>query len=120
MTAKELTIERHPRTDPNVVVYRLHGVLAHQHEAYQFLESVREDLDAAGCSVFADLSAIGRIASAGVGILAACFSSANRVGLTFGVIGVPRQVEMVLSVVGLTAVLPTFATEEEAVASMAK
>jgi anti-anti-sigma factor len=98
-----------------VVVHRLKGTFTDIQPAYRLLDEVRQDLRDGQLRAVFDLSGITRLTSAGVGIIAACFTSIRGANGVLVLAAVPRACETVLSLVGLTTLLPLAANEEEAV-----
>lgn len=100
--------------DAPVLAWRLSGVLTSSKEAYEFLETLRARLRTDPRSVILDLGKVEHITSAGVGIVAAAFTSATNVGAKLVLTGLPAQVKTVLNLVNFLAVIEHFGTEKEA------
>lgn len=118
MNLKDFRAECHERHEPDLLVWRLSGTLSNTRESYALLDDLRARLKGKARPVVLDLAKVEFITSAGVGIIAAAYTSAVHAGVRLALAAVPRQAEMVLRVVNLLAVVPSFATEEEAVASI--
>ena len=98
------------------VVYRLSGVLGETQATYAFLEEVRRDIGTLPPKIVLNLQRVERLTSPGVGVIAACFTSAQNAGKRMVLAAVPKPHLRVLEVAGLTAVIPTAATEADALA----
>jgi anti-anti-sigma factor len=101
-----------------VLAWRLAGVLASSKEAYDFLEMLRARLRSDPRPVVLDLEKVEHITSAGVGIVAAAYTSATNAGVTLVLVALPAQVEAVLNVVNFLSVIEHFRTEGEALARL--
>ncbi len=118
MSLKDFRAECHERHDPEVIVWRLSGTLSSTKESYALLDDLRARLKGRSRPVVLDLAKLEFISSAGVGIIAAAYTSAVHAGVRLALAAVPKQAEMVLKVVNLTAVVACYATEDEAVAAL--
>lgn len=114
----KLEVERIEHRDPDAVIYRLSGVLTSSHECYEFLEDVQNSVRHAKKNVILVLKDVERITSAGVGILAACFTSTSNAEGKLVLADIPKPVELVLNVVRLLTVVEHHATEEEALSRL--
>jgi len=110
---KVLDYERVAQPEPEIVIYRLSGKMLGTKECYQFLENVRDDVHAGRARVMINLGKVERLSSAGVGILAACYTSVTNARGRVCLIDVPEAVRTLLKIVLLWDLLPHFATEEE-------
>jgi anti-sigma B factor antagonist len=118
MTAwSRLEVARVEHESPKVVIYRLKGTLKDSSEAYVFLARLRNETRAGIPSFVINLQEVDNITSAGVGILAACYSSAVNAGRRICLTDLARRADAVLAAVGLLKVMESFATEEDAVRS---
>jgi anti-anti-sigma factor len=97
-----------------VLVWRLSGVLTSSKGSYDFLETLRARLQSEPRSVILDLEKVEHITSAGVGIVAAAYTSATNAGVKLVLTALPAQVETVLNLVNFLAVIEHFGTENEA------
>ena len=114
----KMEIERSVCEDPRAVVYHLSGVLTDTKECYDFLEDVRKEIREGYLNVVLDLGKIPHVTSAGVGLLAACFTSAKNAGGRFCVVEVPERARVLLELVRLWDAIEHYATEEEALAAL--
>ena len=113
---KRLEIERIQHEDPKAVVYRLEGVLTDTKDCFGLLEMLRKDVKGGGSRVVIHLGKIEHITSAGVGILAACYLSANNAKSRLSISGASQQARSILQIVKLWDILDHYETEEEALA----
>ncbi|MDM7915767.1 MAG: STAS domain-containing protein [Candidatus Eisenbacteria bacterium] len=114
----KLEIERVEAEAGTIVVYRLDGWLSSTTESYRLLEEVKEDVRHGKRGVLIDISRIEHMSSAGVGILAACFTSVMNAGGRMVLSGGSKRSLVLLNVVKLLDVIPHFETEPEALASL--
>ena len=105
---------------PDVTVYRLSGGLTGSPESYQFLENLRNQTRKHPSPVVINLEQVEHVSSAGVGILAACYTSATNVDRRLCLAHVSNRVRMILDVVKISDVLCIFATEKEAIQGVCK
>jgi anti-anti-sigma factor len=111
-------LERDDAKAPGVLVYRLKGLLTNAPETYAFLEELRERLREESPRAVLNLAGVERITSGGVGIIAACFTSAVNAGGRLVLAAVPKSVETVLNIVCLLNVVEGHATEDAAIAAV--
>lgn len=111
----KLHMERADNAETGVIVIRLSGVLDSAPECYAFLSEVQELAHTGPVRVVIDLAHLTRLASAGVGILAACFTSITNAGGMMSLCAIPPRAGMVLKVVRLLDVVPNAADEAEAI-----
>jgi anti-anti-sigma factor len=110
----ELTVERTTDSGADAIVYRLSGVLGETQAVYELLEEVRRDIGKMPGRIIFSLKGVERVTSPGIGVLAACYTTAKNAGRTFVLAAVPKQTKSVLDVTGMSAVLTLFATEKDA------
>lgn len=115
---KDFEAQVHVYEPEPVIVWRLSGVLTNSGESYAFLEDLRTRLRREPCSAILNLEKLDHITSAGVGIIAAAFTSACRAESRLVLCALPKQVEIVLNLVKLSSVVTSFRTEEEALAGL--
>ena len=115
---KGLGVQRHLYEAEPVAVWRLSGLLTNSKESYALLEELRALLRAEPRSVILNLKELDHITSAGVGIVAAAYTSAVNADRRLVLAALPPQVETVLNLVKLLSVIPHFATEDEALAHL--
>jgi len=99
-----------------VRIYRLHGVLTSSPEAYAFLDKVMDEVHRGDRRFVINLEHVDTLTSAGVGILAACYTSVTNGGGRIHLAQVPARARAILKVVHLLELLGDFPTETEAVA----
>ena len=114
---KKLGIERIGHDDRRAVVYRLEGRMMDTKEAYAFLEEARGELKKGCRLILVNLSKVDYLSSSGIGILAACYTSARNAGARMGVVGASEPARKVLELVCLWDALERFETEELGLAS---
>ena len=110
-----LQVTRADRSDPAVMVARLSGLLDSTPESYAFLAEVQREARRGGLRLVIDLHEVAHLGSAGVGVLAACYTSVTGHGGRMCLTGATGRIEMILRVVHLLDVLDHADTEEEAV-----
>jgi anti-anti-sigma factor len=111
---KKLQSERIVHDQPKAVVHRLSGILTDTREAFDLLEEIRAAIRDEFPLVVLNLSKIDHMTSAGIGVLAAAYTSAKRDGSRICVVGVPDRGRGLLELVGLWSLLEHAASEEEA------
>lgn len=106
------------RSEPveGVLVYGLAGSLTSEKEAYELLEEIRTRVEGRWRKFVIDLGGVERMTSAGVGILAAAYTSLTRADGTLVLAALPRHCHSILDLVGLLKVMPYTETVEQAVA----
>lgn len=115
MQSAHLDIEKHPNSDGSRMVIRLRGKLSLE-TVHNFIQTLRPEPAA---QLILDLEGVSFLDSAGVGALVQLFVHRRNQGQTFALTGLSRQSSAVIQVAGLTKLLPTHATVEEALASPA-
>jgi anti-anti-sigma factor len=118
MSGKEIEVERHESRSPEVTVYRLSGYLSNTPGSYEILEEVRRHVRKHPVPVVVNLENVDHVTSAGIGILAACYTTVVNSGQRFGLACVPKRVVAILTVVKFLDVVPSYASEDEAVLSL--
>ena len=111
-----MEVERAASAAPDVTVFRLKGpfVLG---TMFEFQAMLREP-ELKG--VIVDLSGVPYIDSAGLGVLLGEWSHTQRRGYKFALVGMSARVHTIFEITHTDTVLPIFATQAEAEASMAK
>jgi anti-anti-sigma factor len=111
---------RAERVEQNgVEIYRLSGALTSSPEAYTFLETLTDRVHQGGRRFVINLGRVEPLTSAGVGILAACYTSVTNQGGKLRLAQVPARARVILNVVHLLELLGDLPSEEEAVRSVA-
>ena len=115
---KKLDIEREIHEPCGAIVYRLGGDLLDSKEAYALLDKVREELKKGCPLVLVNLQDIRYLSSSGIGILAACYTSAKKTGGRFALAGASEAAERILKLVCLWDAIERFDSEEEGIRSV--
>ena len=105
--------------DARAVVYRLDGVLGDTETSYAFLEDFLECLDTCPPRIVFNMAQLENMYSAGIGILANCFTKARASDKTLCVCSVAPVIHRSLVITGVEPMLKEYATEAEALAAMA-
>ena len=98
-----------------VTVYHLSGTFTSSPEAYAFLDQLQERVRKGHTRVVIHLEGVEAVTSAGVGILAAGYTSVTNAGGKMCLAQVPDRARAILSIVGLLTVIGEGPGEEEAV-----
>lgn len=111
-----MEVERATALPPDVTVFRLKGpfVLG---TMFEFQSMLREP-ELKG--VIVDLSGVPYIDSAGLGVLLGEWSHTQRRGYKFALVGMSARVHTIFEITHTDTVLPIFATQGDAEASMGK
>jgi anti-anti-sigma factor len=112
--APEWRLERVEVPAKRAVVYRVDGVLSDGPACWGLLEGVRGDAQGPCSRIVLNLRGVPRATSAGIGVLAACHTSARKAKKTVALSSVAKPVASVLKVVGLHELIPIFPNEEAA------
>jgi len=111
-----MEVERAESLAPDVTVFRLKGPFVIG-TMFEFQAMLRE----AGLKgVIVDLSGVPYIDSAGLGVLLGEWSHTQRRGFKFALVGMSARVHTIFEITHTDTVLPIFATQADAEASMAK
>lgn len=119
MTEHEFNYQRVEMPDAGAVVYRMDGVFGDTGHCYAFLEAFLESLETSPNRIVFNLTELENMYSAGIGILANCFTKAGAAGKTLSLCGVPPLIHRTLTITGVEPMLKEFATEEDALAAPA-
>ena len=111
-----MEVERAESLSPEVTVFRLKGpfVLGTMFE----LQTMFRDPELKG--VIVDLSEVSYMDSAGLGVLLGHWSHTQRGGYKYALVGMSARVRTIFEITHTDTVLPIFATQAEAEASMTK
>jgi len=101
-----------------VLIFKISGFLRGYPSGYEFLELFRQKMVAGTKKVILDLGGVEKISSAGVGILASIFTSADNAEGTLLFVNIPPRVEKLIEVVGLLRVLKVYPTLQDALKSL--
>jgi len=108
-------MEKQTGFDSSQFVVRLNGKLSLE-TVHNFIQTIRPDPAA---HLILDLSGVSFLDSAGVGALVQIFVHRRNLGQGFALTGLTKQTTAVLQVAGLSKLLPTHASVEEALAQRA-
>lgn len=111
----KLHVENADRRDVGVTVFRLSGMLDSGPESYAFLETVQERAHAGPIRLVIHLGQVSLMTSAGVGILAACFTSVTNSGGRMCLAAATGRAAVILNLVRMLDVVDSAPTEDEAV-----
>lgn len=111
----KFTAERSELAGTGVTVFRLAGVLTNSRESYEFLDHVQNETRKKPMRVVLSLGGLDHVTSAGLGIIAACFTSITRSGGKMCLAGAEGRVRVILNVMRMLEVIENAATEEEAI-----
>ncbi|MBD3236257.1 MAG: STAS domain-containing protein [Candidatus Eisenbacteria bacterium] len=114
----KLEITRTEHEDPKAVVYALAGPLTDTRECYDLLDDVRGELRDGYLRLVFDLENVVRVTSSGIGLLAACFTSAKNAGGRMSLVAVPEKTRVLLELVHLWDVLDHYPSQAEALAAL--
>jgi len=110
----EFDVDQFERRDPAAVVFRLTGVLGESSEAWAFLERARQVVESRRVPVIVNMAGVSRLTSAGVGILASCYTAALGAGSHFALVGLSNKAKAILGIVRLLGLLRAYESEDEA------
>lgn len=105
-----LDVEKLPESNEHHLVLRLKGKLSLE-TVHDFIQKVRPETAA---HLILDLSGVSFLDSAGTGALVQLFVHRRNQGQTFALAALTTQSRAVLQVAGLTKLLPTYASNAEA------
>lgn len=97
------------------VVYRFSGALGESQKSYDFLNDMRAGIQNQPDRIVFNLSSIAYLSSPGVGIIAACYTSAKNANKSLVLACLDRQNRRTLQVCGVLPAVDAFETEEGAV-----
>jgi anti-anti-sigma factor len=115
---KDFAAQVHSYESEPVIAWRLSGVLTNSKESYAFLDDLRAQLHPQARAVILNLERVEHVTSAGVGIIAAAFTSTAGAKERLVLCGLQQQVEKVLRLVNLLSVVKSFGTEDEALTGL--
>jgi anti-anti-sigma factor len=99
-----------------VRVYRLAGVLTDSRDAARLIELVRSEMRSDPRSILLDLAGVELLTSAGVGMVAAIYTSAHNAGNAIALIGLNHRTRQILHVVRMLQFIREFEAEPQALA----
>lgn len=115
MLPSQLSIEREPASNDNLLITRLIGKLSLE-TVHDFIATMRPEPAA---HLVMDMSAVTFLDSAGVGALVSLFVTRRNNGKTLALAALTQQGNAVLQVSGLLKLLPVYPSVEEAVSQRA-
>lgn len=98
----------------DAVVYRMSGVLGDAHQPHDFHETFLAHLPSLPQRVVFNCEGVENLYSAGIGILANCFTEAKAAGKTMLLCCVPAHIQKILTLTGVMPILRAVETEAEA------
>ncbi len=112
----KLVVSRAEAAGRTVAVYRFSGNLTSGTESYAFLDTIyAETRKKNPIKVVINLEEVEHVTSAGVGILAACYTSIKNAGGTLCLTGMNNRVRVILNVVRFLDIVPSAPNEDEAI-----
>ncbi|MDJ0522606.1 MAG: STAS domain-containing protein [Planctomycetota bacterium] len=117
MSDVEFRSEKIDMPDAGAVVYRLHGVLGDSQHCYDFLDDFLDCLETCPDKIVFNLAELENMYSAGIGILANCFTKARSSDKTLSICCVKPVIHRTLTITGVEPMLKEYASEEEALAA---
>ncbi len=117
MSDPEFRCEKVEMSEAGAVVYRMHGVLGDSQHCYDFLEDFLDCLETCPDRIVFNMADLENMYSAGIGILANCFTKARSSKKTLAVCCVAPVIHRTLTITGVEPMLKEYASEEEALAA---
>lgn len=114
---RHLKVQVEENETPPAIIYRVSGMLTDTSDAFALLDQIREGLEGETPLHIIDLGGVPHVTSAGIGILAAAYTSAQRTGRRVVVAAPADRVESMLKVVGLWSLMEHFDSVEAALKS---
>jgi anti-anti-sigma factor len=113
----KFTVERVDITEGGepVAVFRLSGTWTDTHESYSFLESLQAETRRRPIRCVLNLEGLEHMTSAGLGILAACFTSVTNSKGRMALAGITGRVNVILNVMRMLEIIPNAQTENDAI-----
>ena len=109
-----LHVEHITSQDGKSLIYRLRGVLGESIYSYEFSDDMRKSVKDGPEKVILNLEKLEYITSAGVGVIAAGYTSAQRAQKRLMLCSVTPKVRRVLEICGILDVVPAYDSEAEA------
>ena len=113
MAWTDLDFDLEQRTDPDATIYHISGTLTDSRAAFELLDKVREGLSGGPTLHLLDLTGVTHMTSAGVGIVAAAYTTAQREKKRLILVAPSSRVESILTVVGLWSMIEHFETVDD-------
>jgi anti-anti-sigma factor len=115
MQPTQLSIEREPASNGNLLITRLIGKLSLE-SVHDFISTMRSE---PAVHLVLDMSGLSFLDSAGVGALVSLFVTRRNQGKTVALAALTQQGTAVMQVSGLLKLLPVYPSVEEAVSQRA-
>ncbi|MDF1701325.1 MAG: STAS domain-containing protein [Planctomycetota bacterium] len=96
------------------VIHRMSGVLGDAHQPHEFHQTFLAGLAEAPARIVLNLQGVENLYSAGIGIIANCFTEAKAVGKSVILCCVPANIEKLLTLTGVMPLLTAVENEAEA------
>ena len=109
-----LHVEHITSQDGKSLIYRLRGVLGESSYSYEFSDDMRKSVKDGPEKVILNLEHLEYITSAGVGVIAAGYTSAQRAEKQMLLCNVTPKVRRVLEICGILDVVKAYETEQDA------
>jgi len=106
------------REEQGVRIFEVAGDLRGHPACYSFLDDVRNRITGGAGKVIVDLDGVEKMDSAGVGILASIVSSADNASASLMFSGISKRTEKPIIIVGLSRVMNTAPTLEDALSRL--
>ena len=100
-----------------ILIYHIKGYMKDDANAYELVRLVRQRIAAENKKIVIDLSGVDLINSSGIGIIASIITSCKKADVDLLFAGIPRKVEQIMAIVGLTHVMKAFPTLDDALAT---
>ena len=100
-------------------VYRLAGVLTDSRDAARMIELVRSEMRSDPRPILLDFTGVELLTSAGVGMVAAIYTSAHNARKTIALTGLNPRTRQILHVVRMLQFIRAFEDEQQALAAHA-
>ncbi len=117
MSWTDLEFELEQRADPDATIYHIRGTVTDTPSAFKLLDKVREGLSRGPDLHLLDLTDVPQMTSAGVGIVAAAYTTAQREKKRLILVAPSTRIESILAVVGLWSMIEHFETIDDALSS---
>lgn len=118
MTHQQFTWTKPSHSHPEIAIYHLVGLFTGGKDGYDLLDEVRAELTAGAKGVVMNLDGVPRLSSAGVGIIAASFTSARTAGAGMRLSGLNAQARQILTMVGVLGLVGESPSDDAAVADL--
>lgn len=100
-------------------IHRLKGVLTDSSNSYAFLHTALEETKGDPRPLLLNMSEVEHLTSAGVGVLAALYTSTAQARLPIALASLSRRGQLIIEVVNLHKLIATYESETDALAAFA-